>query len=182
MPVKIRLARRGRKKIPFYHIVVADSRAPRDGKYIEKLGKYYPKAKPATIELDFDRALYWLQTGAQPSDTCRSILSVKGVLYKNHLLNGVKKGALTVEQVDSKYQAWIDEKEKKHQIIVDDANNKNENLKKLRLEAESKVREEKAALIASKLAKAATKETTESADAIENTETAETAESTGETK
>jgi small subunit ribosomal protein S16 len=182
MPVKIRLARRGRKKIPFYHIVVADSRAPRDGKYIEKLGKYYPKTNPATIELDFDRALYWLQTGAQPSDTCRSILSVKGVLYKNHLLNGVKKGALTVEQVDGKYQAWFEVKEKKHQIMLDDAKDKNEKLKKLRLEAETKVREDKAAAIASKLAKAATQETSESTESAESAESAETAENTEETK
>jgi small subunit ribosomal protein S16 len=179
MPVKIRLARRGRKKIPFYHIVVADSRAPRDGRYIEQLGKYYPKTNPATIELDFNRALYWLQTGAQPSETCRSILSVKGVLYKNHLLNGVKKGALTSELVETKFQAWFDEKEKKHQIMLDETKDKSEKLKKQRLEIESKVREEKAAAIASKLAKAETSEPNESA---ETTEAAEPAENTEEPK
>jgi small subunit ribosomal protein S16 len=178
MPVKIRLARRGRKKIPFYHIVVADSRAPRDGRYIEQVGKYFPKTNPATIELDFDRALYWLQTGAQPSDTCRSILSVKGVLYKNHLLNGVKKGALTSEQVETKYQAWIEDKEKKHQNKLDETKDKTENLKKQRLEIESKIREEKAAAIASKLTQAEASETTETTEepetpkAPENTEEA----------
>lgn len=150
MPTKIRLSRQGRKRIPYYHIVVTDSRAPRDGKYIERLGKYYPTTNPATIELDFDRALYWLQTGAQPSDTCRNILSEKGVMYKNHLLNGVKKKALTVEQVESKYTAWVAEKENKLQQKVEAEKNKVEMTKKQRLEAESKVREAKAAAIAKK--------------------------------
>ncbi len=172
MPVKIRLARMGRKKIPFYHIVVADSRAPRDGKYIEQLGKYYPKTNPATIELDFDRALYWLQTGAQPSDTCRSILSVKGVLYKNHLLNGVKKGALTNEQVDTRFQTWLEEKEKKQLIKLDEVKVKNEKLKKERLEIESKVREDKATAIAGKLAQVSS-ETTDSTETTENSEKTE---------
>src|SRR6056297_3850010 len=93
MAVKIRLARKGRKRKAFYHIVVADSRAPRDGRFIEKLGVYSPITDPATIELDFDKALGWLQNGAQPTDTCRAILSYKGVLYKKHLLEGARKGA-----------------------------------------------------------------------------------------
>jgi small subunit ribosomal protein S16 len=150
MPTKIRLSRQGRKRIPYYHIVVTDSRAPRDGKYIERLGKYYPTTNPATIEIDFDRALYWLQTGAQPSDTCRTILSEKGILYKNHLLNGVKKNALTVEQVETKYSAWAADKESKLLQKVDSEKNKVEMTKKQRLEAESKVREAKAAAIAKK--------------------------------
>jgi len=150
MPTKIRLSRQGRKRIPYYHIVVTDSRAPRDGKYIERLGKYYPTTNPATIEIDFDRALYWLQTGAEPSDTCRNILSEKGVLYKNHLLNGVKKNALTLEQVESKYTAWAADKESKILQKVDSEKNKVEMTKKQRLEAESKVREAKAAAIAKK--------------------------------
>jgi small subunit ribosomal protein S16 len=150
MPTKIRLSRQGRKRIPYYHIVVTDSRAPRDGKYIERLGKYYPTTNPATIEIDFDRALYWLQTGAQPSDTCRNILSEKGVLYKNHLLNGVKKNALTQEQVESKYSAWLAEKENKLQQKTETEKDKIEKTKKQRLEAESKVREAKAAAIAKK--------------------------------
>jgi len=147
MPVRIRLSRQGRKKIPFYHIVVADSRAPRDGKYIERIGRYYPKTNPATIELDFDRALYWLQTGAQPSDTCRSLLSEKGVLYKNHLLNGVKKNALTPEQAEAKFATWLAEKEAKMQKQKEAQQLKKEQKRKEQLEREQKVREAKAAQI-----------------------------------
>ncbi|HOK51585.1 MAG: 30S ribosomal protein S16 [Bacteroidales bacterium] len=156
MPVRIRLSRQGRKKIPFYHIVVADSRAPRDGKYIERIGRYYPKTNPATIELDFDRALYWLQTGAQPSDTCRSLLSAKGVLYKNHLLNGVKKNALTLEQAEAKFAAWLAEKEAKLQKQKEAQQLKKEQKRKEQLEREQKAREAKAAQIAQKAAEAAT--------------------------
>ena len=151
MPTKIRLTRQGRKRIPIYHIVVADSRAPRDGKYIERLGSYSPKANPAAIELDFDRALYWLQTGAEPTDTCRTILSDEGVLFKNHLLNGVKKKALTVEQVEAKFQAWTAEKTSKELQKKEAAKSNKEKTKKQLLEAESKVREAKAAAIAKKL-------------------------------
>ena len=104
MPVKIRLQRRGRKKSPFYHIVVADARAPRDGRFIEKLGTYNPMTKPATIELNRDSAYEWLMKGAQPTDTARAILRFKGVLYRKHLERGVKKGALTQEQAMEKYQ------------------------------------------------------------------------------
>ena len=150
MPVKIRLSRQGRKRIPIYHIVVADSRAPRDGKYIERLGSYSPKANPATIELDFDRALYWLQTGAEPTDTCRNLLSDQGVMYKNHLLNGVKKNALTVEQVEAKFKAWVDAKEAKISQKVDALKTGKDKVKKQKLEAESKVREAKAQAIAKK--------------------------------
>ena len=103
MPVKIRLARRGKKGYPFYHIVVADSRAPRDGKFIEKIGTYNPNTNPATIDLSFEKALEWLQKGAQPTDTCRSILSYKGVMYKKHLLGGVSKGAFTAEAAEAKF-------------------------------------------------------------------------------
>ena len=113
MPVKIRLQRRGRKKSPFYHIVVADARAPRDGRFIEKLGTYNPMTKPATIELNRDSAYEWLMKGAQPTDTARAILRFKGVMYRKHLERGVKKGALTQEQAMEKYQAWIDVKEEK---------------------------------------------------------------------
>ena len=121
MPTKIRLQRRGRKARPFYHIVIADGRAPRDGKFIEKIGTYNPISQPADIQLNFDRALYWLQSGAQPTDTVRTILSYKGVLYKNHLLNGVKKGALTEEQVEIKFQTWLKEKESKIEQSLKDA-------------------------------------------------------------
>jgi small subunit ribosomal protein S16 len=113
MAVRIRLQRRGRKKRPFYHIVVADERAPRDGRFIEKLGTYNPMTKPATIDLDRDRAFDWLMKGAQPSDTARAILRFKGVLYKKHLQRGVSKGALTQEQADEMYAQWITDKENK---------------------------------------------------------------------
>jgi small subunit ribosomal protein S16 len=150
MPVKIRLSRQGRKRIPYYHIVVADSRAPRDGKYIERLGVYYPKTNPATIEVNFERALYWLQTGAQPTDTCRDVLSEKGLLMKKHLLEGVKKKALTEEQAETKFQAWITEKEKKQLDKKESLLSGKADVKKARLNAESKVREAKAAAIAKK--------------------------------
>ncbi|MEM9887094.1 MAG: 30S ribosomal protein S16 [Bacteroidota bacterium] len=113
MPVKIRLQRKGRKKKPFYHIVIADSRAPRDGRFIERIGIYNPMTNPATIELDRDKAYDWLLKGAQPTETARAILRFKGVLYKKHLMQGVKKGALTQEQADEKLAAWIEAKEAK---------------------------------------------------------------------
>lgn len=110
--VKIRLQRRGRRKNPFYHIVIADSRSPRDGRFIEKIGTYNPMTKPATIDLNRDLAFDWLLKGAQPTDTVRAILRAKGVLYRKHLNRGVLKGALTQEQADEKYLAWIEKKEK----------------------------------------------------------------------
>lgn len=113
MPVKIRLQRHGRKQRPFYHIVVADSRAPRDGKYISRIGTYNPMTKPATIELDRDEAYNWLMKGAQPTDTARAILKFKGVYYKKHLMRGVSKGAMSLEEAEQKYQEWIDAKEAK---------------------------------------------------------------------
>lgn len=113
MPVKIRLQRRGRKKAPFYHIVVADARSPRDGRFIEKLGMYNPMTKPAIIELDRDSAYDWLMKGAQPTDTAIAILRFKGVLYRKHLMNGVRNGDLTEEKAIEKYQLWIEEKEAK---------------------------------------------------------------------
>ena len=103
MAVKIRLARHGKKGYAFYHIVAADSRAPRDGKFIEKLGTYNPNTNPATIDLKFDRALDWLLKGAQPTDTCRAILSYKGVMYKKHLLGGVAKGAFTETEAEARF-------------------------------------------------------------------------------
>jgi len=110
MATRIRLQRHGKKGKPFFHLVAADSRARRDGKFIEKLGIYNPNTNPATIEINFDRTLNWVQTGAEMSDTARAILSYKGVLYKNHLVNGVKKGALTLEEVEIKFAAWEAEK------------------------------------------------------------------------
>ena len=113
MAVKIRLARKGRKKLAFYHIVVADSRSPRDGRYIEKIGSYNPVTNPATIELDFDKALGWLQNGALPTDTCRAILSYKGVMMKKHLLEGVKKGAFDEAEAIRRFEEWLKQNEAK---------------------------------------------------------------------
>ena len=113
MATRIRLQRHGKKGKPFFHLVAADSRAKRDGKFIEKLGTYNPTANPAVINIDFDATLAWVQTGAEMSETARAILSYKGVLYKNHLLNGVKKGALTAEQVEERFNQWLADKEAK---------------------------------------------------------------------
>jgi len=110
MSVRMRLQRKGRKKQPFYHIVIADQRAPRDGKFIEKLGTYNPMTVPATIDLDSDLALEWLNKGAQPSDTVRAILKYTGVLYKKHLQRGVKKGALSQEKADALYAEFMEQK------------------------------------------------------------------------
>ena len=113
MPVKIRLQRHGKKGKPFYWIVAADARSKRDGKYLEKLGTYNPNFNPAQIDLDVDGTVKWLQNGAQPTDTAKSILSYRGVMLKNHLVGGVRKGALTEEQAEAKFQAWLDDKTSK---------------------------------------------------------------------
>ena len=119
MSVKIRLQRHGKKGKPFFHIVAADARSPRDGKFIERIGSYNPNTNPATIVLDTDKAVTWLNNGAQPTDTARAILSYKGVLYKTHLNKGVKKGALTQEEADAKFNAWVDSKDAKIQAKRD---------------------------------------------------------------
>ncbi len=186
MPVKVRLTRRGRKRAPFYHIVIADSRAPRDGRFIESIGKYNPTTNPATIELDFDKALDWLQKGAQPTDTCRAILSYKGVMMKKHLLEGVKKGALTEEQAEEKFQAWMKEKESKIQAKVDTLKKGEDADAKKRLDAETKVREARAEELAKKNAEAAAEEAKANEEEEAKTEEApeaveETAEATEET-
>jgi len=150
MPAKIRLQRQGRKFQAIYSIVVADSRAPRDGKFIESLGQYNPNTNPATIILDFNKALEWLQKGAQPTDTCRAILSYKGVLYKKHLLDGVKKGAFDEAEAEKRFQAWMTEKEQKIQAKKDQLKSTQASLDKSRLEEESKIKEARAAEIAKK--------------------------------
>jgi len=141
MPAKIRLQRFGKKGRPFYHIVIADGRAPRDGRSIEKIGTYDPLTNPATIELDFDKALNWIKVGAQPTDTVRSILSYKGVLYKNHLLKGVAKGALTEEQAEVKFNEWLKDKESRINAKKSDLASTARDERKTRLEAEAKVNE-----------------------------------------
>lgn len=150
MSVNIRLARHGRKKYAYYHVVVADSRAPRDGKYIERIGSYNPNTDPASIDLDVDKALQWLKNGAQPTDTARAILSYKGVLMKKHLLEGVKKGAFDEAEAERRFQKWQEEKEakirtKRERLIGDKTKAQKE-----RIEVESKVNVERATQIAKK--------------------------------
>jgi small subunit ribosomal protein S16 len=161
MPVRIRLARRGKKGYAFYHIVVADSRAPRDGRFIEKIGYYNPNTNPATIELDFDKALDWLMKGAQPTDTARAILSYKGVLMKKHLLQGVKKGAFDEAEAERRFKAWYEEKQKKIAAKADRIKSEKEAEKKARLEQEKKVKEARAQELAKKYAEEAAAEKTE---------------------
>ncbi|WP_103327498.1 30S ribosomal protein S16 [Bacteroidetes bacterium endosymbiont of Geopemphigus sp.] len=115
MPARIRLQRHGKKAKPFYHIVVSDARAPRDGKFIEKLGTYNPLSHPPLVEVDIENAVFWLQKGAQPTDTVRSILSHTGVLYKKHLLEGVSKGAFDQNEAEKRFQLWLEEKASKMQ-------------------------------------------------------------------
>ena len=154
MPVKIRLQRHGRKGYAYYHIVIADSRAPRDGKFIERIGSYNPNTNPATIDLKFEKALSWLQNGAQPTDTTRNILSSEGVLMKKHLLEGVQKGAFDVVEADKRFEAWKASKETsvaktKEQLVAGkQADNKT------RLAAEAEVNKAKAAELAKKKADA----------------------------
>ncbi len=150
MAVKIRLQRFGRKKRAYYHIVVADSRAPRDGKFIARLGNYNPNVNPAIIDLNVDSAVKWLENGAQPTDTARAILSYKGVLYKHHLNRGVKKGALTQEQADTKFAAWLDEKANRINAKISGLGEAEQAKAKARLADESKANAERAARIAAK--------------------------------
>jgi small subunit ribosomal protein S16 len=172
MPVKIRLSKKGRKKLPYYHIVVADSRAPRDGKFVERIGLYNPQTNPATIELNFDSALDWLQKGAQPTDTCRAILSEKGVMMKKHLLEGAKKGAFTPEEAEVRFQKWLNEKEAKLKSQTDKLSDVKSAEAKKRFEAETKVKEAKAQALAKKL-KAMAEEAKAEVSVAESPEAAE---------
>jgi small subunit ribosomal protein S16 len=168
MSTRIRLQRHGKKGKPFFHIVAADSRSKRDGRFIEKLGTYDPTKNPAIIELNFDNALSWLQKGAEPSDTARAILSYKGVLYKNHLLKGVLKGALTEADVEKKFSAWLSEKDAKIDKKANDLAKNSENSKAARLKKETEVKEAKAAAIIAK-------NTPEPEEVVEEAPAAETA-------
>jgi small subunit ribosomal protein S16 len=147
MPAKIRLARHGKKHNAFYHIVVADGRAPRDGKYIEKIGTYNPNTNPATIDIDSEKAISWLNKGAQPTDTARAILSYKGVLFKKHLQAGVQLGKSTQEQADAKFETWKQEKEGKISAKQSDISSKNRDIAKANLALELKAKEAKAEAI-----------------------------------
>ncbi len=144
MPVKIRLQRHGKKGKPFYSIVAADARAKRDGKFLEKLGTYNPNTNPATIELNVDGAVKWLQNGAQPTDTARAILSYKGAMLKNHLAGGVRKGALTEEQAEAKFTAWLEEKAGKVTAKEEGLAKASADAKAKALEAEKAVNEARA--------------------------------------
>ncbi len=163
MPTRIRLQRKGKKGRPYYHLVVADSRAPRDGKYIEQIGAYDPNQNPAFIEVDRAKALDWLQKGAQPSDTCRAILSYTGVVYKNHLANGVKKGAFSQEEADRRFDIWLNEKNAKIEGKKSRLANESDAASKARLDAEKKKASDMAAALSAKLAAASTPPVTEEA-------------------
>jgi len=158
--LKLRLARHGRKRHAYYHIVAADSRAPRDGKYIEQIGIYDPNTNPAHIEINFDKALDWLFKGAQPTETVRAILSYKGVLYMKHLLEGVKKGAFDEEEAKVKFQKWQQEKEAKIQAKREQLIEVSKTIEKNRLEAEEAVNKVKAEKLSKKFAEQKVTETT----------------------
>ena len=166
MPVKIRLTRQGKKGYAFYHIVAADSRAPRDGKFIERLGSYNPNTHPATVELDFDKALTWLNNGAQPTETCRNILSHEGVLLKKHLLEGVKKGAFAEAEANVRFEKWKNEKQSKIEAIKNEVTKRKNELSRKNRDAELKAKEAIAQKVAEKLAVAESKaeKTTEESD------------------
>ena len=148
--VKIRLARRGRKKLALYDVVVADARSPRDGRFIEKIGKYNPLTVPATVEINDDKAFKWLMNGAQPSDTVKTVLSVRGIMLKKHLQIGVIKGALTQEQADAKLQQWLDEKTTKIESSRNKLSQSKEEVAKARKAAETKIKEARAEAIRKK--------------------------------
>jgi len=150
MAVKIRLARRGRKKLAMFDVVVADARAPRDGKFVEKIGTYNPNTNPATIVLNEKQAIQWVLNGAQPTDTARAVLSSKGILYAKHLQVGVLKGALTQEQADAKFEAWKVEKAKQVEASNTKLAQSKAKSKASRLEAEAKVSSARAEVIAAK--------------------------------
>jgi len=171
MPAKIRLARHGKKKSPLYHIVIADERAPRDGKYIEQIGTYNPITNPATIEINFEKALQWLQKGAVPTNTCHAILSYEGVYMKKHLLEGVKKGAFDETVAETRFNEWKELKlkkvqDKRNKLVKESASDL-----KARLEAEVKVKDARAEAIVKKLAQANAKEkeAEEAANVVEET-------------
>ncbi|MCB0795710.1 MAG: 30S ribosomal protein S16 [Flavobacteriales bacterium] len=152
MATRIRLQRQGKKGRPYYHIVVADQRSPRDGRYIERIGAYDPNQNPAMVEIDHDRAVGWLQKGAQPSDTCRAILSYRGVLYKNHLLNGVKKGAFDEAEAMRRFDAWLNEKNTKIEGKRKDLDAAASAAMAARTEQETKKAQDMAAALSAKLA------------------------------
>ena len=176
MSVKIRLQRRGKKGKPFFWIIAADSRSKRDGKYLEKIGAYNPTTNPATIELDVELAVKWLQNGAQPTDTAKAILSYKGALLKNHLAGGVRKGALTEEQAEEKFTAWKDEKANKVDAKKDGLVKAEADAKAKALDAEKEVNAKREADAAQVIADAEAAEAASNAPAEEETDVEATTE------
>ena len=168
MATRIRLQRHGRKSYAFYSIVIADVRAPRDGKFIEKIGTYNPNTNPATVDLKFDRALDWVMKGAQPSDTVRNILSREGVYMKKHLLGGVAKGAFGEAEAEAKFEAWKNNKQNGLAALKAKDEENKKAAAKARLEAEKKVNEEKAKALAEKKAAEAAAKAAEEAVAQES--------------
>ena len=180
MAVKIRLARRGRKKLAMYDVVVADARAPRDGRFIEKIGTYNPLTSPATINLNDDKAFQWLMNGAQPTDTVKAMLSYRGIMLKKHLQIGVIKGALTQEQADSKLEAWVKDKDAKLQAERESATKSKADIAKARRDAEIKVKEARTEAILKKQKVAAEAAAAASAPAPAESEAAPAAEPAAE--
>lgn len=181
MPVKIRLQRHGRKSYAYYHIVIADSRAPRDGKFIERIGSYNPNTNPATVDLKFDRALYWLNVGAQPTDTTRNILSNEGVLLKKHLEGGVKKGAFNEAEAEKRFNAWKTAKESAVTKTKAQLDAEKQAQTKERLKAETDVLKARKEEIAKKKADALEAQAAEAAEEAK-AETVETAPEATETE
>ena len=172
MPVKIRLQRHGKKGKPFYWVVAADSRSKRDGRYLEKIGTYNPNTNPATIDIKVDRAVDWLQNGAQPTDTARNLLSETGALLKNHLVNGVRKGAHSEEDVEVKFATWVTDKQSRHEVAKDKVAKAKADEKAKALAAEKEINEKRKA--EAEAAEVQAEETT--AEAAEVTEPAEATE------
>lgn len=170
MAVKIRLQRHGKKGNPFYHIVVADARAPRDGKFIERIGSYNPNTNPATIELDHAKSVDWLVKGAIPTETANAILSYKGVLYQKHLNGGVAKGALTQEAADAKFAEWMEKKDEKINAKKANLTSSASDNQKERFAAEIKLKEDRAKAIADKIAAARKAEQEANAPVVETEE------------
>lgn len=152
MAVKIRLQRHGKKDAAFFHVVAADGRAPRDGAFIEKLGTYNPNTNPATIDLNFENTLRWLQNGAVPTDTCKAILSYKGIMMKKHLLDGVKKGALTDAQVEERFAKWLEQKDTKISSKKDNLSSDAKKAVSDKFKAETASKDARTAKIAAKTA------------------------------
>ena len=176
MATKIRLQRKGRKGYPFYHIVIADSRAPRDGRFIEKIGTYNPNVEPIAIEVNMERALYWLGVGAEPTDTTRNLLSSEGVLMKKHLLGGVAKGAFSAEEAEKRFEAWMAEKGKAAAAVSNKKDAAEKAAAKARLEAEQAINKAKAEAVAKKQAEANVAAAEAEAEVVEEAPAAETTE------